>query len=197
MVTELHLTIEWFAKSVWYLNKNKHDYFHQLNTILNNDNSIINNFDIFNKNQTFENIKYFKSIFINENLEKLLTETKQFDHNTSFRKEFQDRYTTKEKLSEIDEILSYDHNQIVRRLAANDKPIYPNLRPLEPFTKHFKTINFDKLHRDSINSLEICPNSKLLASASSDGTINFIDLETVTHFPQITITDPEKSGIKS
>jgi len=100
------------------------------------------------------------------------------------------------RLLELDEILNYDYRRVMERLA-HKKELFPQFIHDKPFTNVLRKLDFDSLHRDHINKVEICPNSKLLAAASSDGTITFVDLENLQPFADISIKEPSGLGIKS
>ena len=188
LISESHYLLEWYSKSVWYLCQNSGNYFTSLSGQLANEDLMFKNFEKFIKSKTNEKIHFFKSIFIDKPIEPVLKKNKVFDE-LNFGNEFRTKLTQREKMTELDDLMNYDYKIIVDRLQKKRED-FPSLFQ-EPFSNLLSTNLFDKLHRDKINTLEICPNSKLCASGSNDGTIKFIDLETMQHFPEITIKEPE------
>lgn len=61
----------------------------------------------------------------------------------------------------------------------------------------FKVKAFDNLHYEKVNCVDICPYNKLQASGSSDGTIRLVDLEELSVFSELTLTEPQKKAIFS
>lgn len=50
--------------------------------------------------------------------------------------------------------------------------------------------NFNDTFKSSVNCIDICPWSKILVSASSDGTARIVDLDTCRLMQDPVISDP-------
>ena len=157
---------------------------------------MLKSFEKHIKSKTTENIKFFKEMFIDKNNTTVHQKKNKVFDELNFGNEFRTKLTMREKINELDDLMNYDYKMIVDRLQKK-KENFPDMFNNEPFSQLLKIQEFDKLHKDKINTLEICPNSKLCATGSNDGTVKFIDLETLNHFPEITIKDPEGLEIKS
>lgn len=95
---------------------------------------------------------------------------------------------------QLKELVDFNQHTIRRRNFKRRIEPIPNLQTIREV---YKTLDFDNIHKEKVNSVDICPYNKLLASCSSDGTIKFIDLDEGVYFPELTITEPQKLGIHS
>lgn len=125
----------------------------------NGEKAIYTQFEEFLKQKSCEQICFFKNQFITKNLDICLSKNSAFSE-LNFGHEFRGDITIKEKLNELDELLNYDYKRVVERLQQK-KEKYPNLMAEKNFSACLKQIDFDALHKDGINNIDICPNSKL------------------------------------
>lgn len=61
----------------------------------------------------------------------------------------------------------------------------------------YKRKNFDNMHKERVNCVDICPYGRLMASGSSDGAIKFVDLDELSVFNELTIQEPDNKGVFS
>lgn len=95
---------------------------------------------------------------------------------------------------QLKELVDYNQHVIRRR---NFKKRAEPVPPVRTLTECYKQKDFDNIHKEKVNCVDICPFSKLMASGSSDGTIKFVDLDDLTYFPEMTIVEPQKKQIFS
>jgi WD40 repeat protein len=95
---------------------------------------------------------------------------------------------------QLKELVDFSQHTIRRKNFKRRSPPAPAVQTL---TECYKQKDFDNLHKEKVNCVDICPYSRLLASGSSDGTIRFVDLDDLAVFKELVLTEPEKKGIFS
>lgn len=95
---------------------------------------------------------------------------------------------------QIKELVDFNQHTIRRR---NFKRRIDPVPTIHSIRQCHKILDFDNLHKERVNTLDICPFNKLMASGSSDGAIKFVDLDDQKCFSDLTIVEPQKKGILS
>lgn len=97
-------------------------------------------------------------------------------------------------IDEIKDIINYKHLQVMKRLTVQRfvaSPVQQTMNDLKLIC------NFNSLHKSSVNCVDICPFSKLLVTASSDGTAKFVDLGNKKQIKEVIIKDSRNKEIRS
>lgn len=190
---ETHSVLDWYTKALWHLTHNCPKFIDNLtNLITSSSSTIMKQFrDEFNKGSLKE-INFFKSYMKDA---KLLGKYKAtFDKEIDFEAEFTQGKTLSQQLEELRELADYKHLQIMQKLAIKKFTPAPVVQDMK---KIIQIMSFDKLHKESVNCVDICPFGKILASASNDGTIKFIDLESMSQIQELVILDNNMKQLKS
>lgn len=99
-----------------------------------------------------------------------------------------------DKIQEMKELADYRHHEMLQKIVQkqfNSAPMVQNMKQIQ------RVVKFDKMHRDAVNCIDICPMAKLLVSGSSDGTVKVVDLENMNEIKEINIHDHERKAIKA
>lgn len=95
-------------------------------------------------------------------------------------------------LEELRDVADYKHHVIMQKLVVKKFQPAPVIQNM---SKVVQIMKFDSLHNESVNCVDIDPLGKLLVSASSDGTMRFIDLETMSQIPELILRPRNKHKI--
>lgn len=190
---ETHKVLDWYTKALWHLTHNCPNFIDNLsNHIQSATESIFKSFDNTFKKNSIGEINFFKNYLTSNNLMGNYKAT--YDKEIDFEAEFTAGKSITQTLDEIKDLADYKHHQIMKKLAIKRFSPAPVIQDMK---KIVQIVNFDKLHKASVNCVDICPFGKILVSASNDGSIKFIDLETMKQINEIEIYDNNKKQIKS
>lgn len=192
-VKETHDVLDWYTKALWHLSHNCPQFIEKLtNHIRTSSQTLIGQFTAKFKSSSMDEKTYLKSYMKNNGL--LGKFKPSFDKEIDFESEFTKGKPLSQQLEELRDLADYKHHQIMRKLAIKKFSPAPVVQQMKQIVK---VVNFDRLHNESVNCVDICPFGKILASASNDGTIKFIDLESMKPIKELVIMDNNMRQIKS
>jgi WD40 repeat protein len=117
-----------------------------------------------------------------------------FSDEIKFEGSFNKGKTVHAMLEELRDVADYKHHVIMQKLVVKRFQPAPVIQDL---TKVVQIVKFDNVHKDAVNCVDIDPLGKLLVSASSDGTIRFIDLESMKEINELVVRTINKKKIKA
>ena len=191
-LSETYAVLDWYTKAIWYLSNNVSNFVPNLSRIIQTDKNIEKKFsEMFTTSSTNEMLGFKKLI---NSYDLLKNFNKKFEDEIKFEAEFTKKKNLQDKLKDLEDLCDYNHHVIMSKLKVRKFTPAPVVQNLSEVVQILK---FDSLHNEAVNCIDICPHVKLLASASSDGTIKFIDLETMKSIPEITINVPGHKKVHS
>jgi len=189
---ETHGILDWITKALWNLSHNCPGFLDKIIQNVRKSNQMISKFSqLFQKTSQSEK-EFFQTFVKKEGF--LGKYKKDYAKEIQFEAEFTSNKPLSTQLEELRDLADYRHHLIMQKLAIkrfNPAPVIQDLK------KIIKINNFDNIHKDSVNCIDICPFGKILASASSDGTIKFIDLEEMSQISELVIRDNNSKKIKA
>lgn len=190
---ETHMVLDWYTKALWHLTHNCPKFIDNLsNHIKSSASALYQHFSNLFKTNSLKEINEFKS-YLNNN--KMMGNYKStYDKEIDFEAEFTSGKSLTQQLDEIRELADYKHHQVMQKLAIKrftPAPVIQNLKEI------IQIMAFDKMHKESVNCLDICPFGKVLATASNDGSIKFIDLESMHQIKELVVFDNNMKQLKS
>jgi WD40 repeat protein len=97
-------------------------------------------------------------------------------------------------LEEVRDLADYKHHAIMQKLVI--KKFQP-AGVVQDLSKLVQIVNFDKIHSEGVNCIDMDPYGKILVSGSNDGFLKFLDLETMTTIDELVFKPSEHGKIKS
>ena len=191
-IQELHKLLDFYTKAFWSITHNHSQFLSKLTNLLNKDSSLITSFKTQFSSSTSADIQFLEDYL---KFNHLTPQNYNLKREVYFEAEFSGSSKPLAKqLDEIRDLADYQHHVVMRKLAVKSFEPAPIVQSMK---KVSKIVNFDKLHKDAVNCVDICPFGKLLITASSDGTIKCIDLETMTQIREVTVSDNHQKKLKS
>lgn len=191
-ISETHVFLDWISKAINHLSNHCTGFLDTLSQHLKSSNKMISTLEakfIQSNQQEMELFKTYisKNGFVSGYKSKFEDEIK-FEASIS-----RSKHLTK-MLEELRDLGDYKHHLIMQKLVV--KKFHP-APVIQDMNKVVQILKFDKLHKDSVNCVDIDPFGKLLVTASSDGTIKFIDLETMKSINELVIRPRNHHKIKA
>lgn len=191
-IEETYELLDWYTKAIWFLTSNAPNFGSKLSNLIQTNHQIFENLKKLFHQSSLSEMKGLKKNF--DKFKLLTGYKKSFEDEIKFESEFTKGKSLQQKVREVEELADYNYHVIKNKLQVKKFRPAPVVQDLKDI---LQVIKFDDWHKDSVNCIDICPAGKLLASASSDGTVRFIDLESMKTFPEITINVPGQKKVHS
>jgi WD40 repeat protein len=189
---ETHSILDWLTKALWHLSHECPGFLDKMIQNVTKSNDMVASFQKVFRTSTLNEQDFFQKYLKKGKYTKGYK--KDFAQEIRFEEEFTANKTLSTKLEEIRDLADYRHHIIMQKLAIKRFSPAPVIQDMK---KIAKIDHFDNMHKDSVNCIDICPFGKILASASSDGTIKFIDLEDMSQIRELLIKDNHGKRLRS
>ena len=173
-IAETHLYLDWVTKALHHLSNNCTNFLARLNQHLRSSNKFVETMQAQFCKSSQKEMEIFKQ-YVSQNGFTSGYKAK-FEDEIKFEASFSRSKHLTQMLEEFRDLADYKHHIIMQKLVVKKFQPAPVIQEMN---KVVQIMKFDKQHSDSVNCVDIDPIGKLLVSASSDGTIRFIDLETM------------------
>ena len=191
-VAETHLFLEWVSKAMHQLAHNCPKFIDRLSSHLRTTNKMIECLKESYVTSTQNEMSTFKNYISDNGFATGFKAT--FEDEVKFRGSFTNSKSVAEMLEEVRDLADFKHHLIMQKLVVKKFQPAPVVQDL---TKLVQIVTFDKIHNDSINCVDLDPYGKILVSGSNDGSLKFVDLESMNPIEELAYSPSPSTKIKA